>query len=252
LTEFEEESLVQWILSMDSRGAAPRPSTVRDMANILLADRGNMPVLTVGKNWASNFVNRREELQIRFSRRYDYQRAQNEDPKILREWFKTVQSVINKNGIQSDDIYNFDETGFAMGLISAQKVVTRAEYHGRRAILQPGNREWVTVIESISAAGFALQPCIIFKAKNHNISWLDGLPKDWRTEVSLSGWTSDETSNRWLQNLFIPFTSTRIKGKYRLLILNSHGSYLTPQFDQICAENSIIPLCMPPHSSHLL
>jgi hypothetical protein len=42
-----------------------------------------------------------------------------------------IQSVIDENGIQLEDIYNFDETGFAMGLISAQKVDTRAEYYGR-------------------------------------------------------------------------------------------------------------------------
>jgi hypothetical protein len=36
------------------------------------------------------------------------------------------------------------------------------------------------------------------------------------------------------------------------LILDGHGSHLTPQFDRICTENDIIPLCMPPHASHLL
>jgi hypothetical protein len=35
---------------MDTRGAAPRPSTVRDMANILLAARGETPRATVGTN----------------------------------------------------------------------------------------------------------------------------------------------------------------------------------------------------------
>jgi hypothetical protein len=43
LTQLEEDSLTEWILSMDSRGAAPRPSTVREMANILLAARGTTP-----------------------------------------------------------------------------------------------------------------------------------------------------------------------------------------------------------------
>lgn len=38
--------------------------------------------------------------------------------------------MVDENGIQPEDIYNLDETGFAMGLISAQKVVTRAEYYG--------------------------------------------------------------------------------------------------------------------------
>jgi hypothetical protein len=125
---------------MDSRGAAPRPATVRDMANILLAARGSQPPPTVGKNWPSTYIQRRDELRSRFSRRCDYQRALNEDPRSLRQWFTTVQRTIDEKGIQPEDIYNFDVTGFVMGLIANQKVVTRAEYYGRRSILQLGNR----------------------------------------------------------------------------------------------------------------
>ena len=50
LTEIEEESLTKWIISIDSRGSAPRPSTVREMANLLLELRGITPVLLVGEN----------------------------------------------------------------------------------------------------------------------------------------------------------------------------------------------------------
>jgi uncharacterized protein YecE (DUF72 family) len=50
LTQLEEDSLTEWILSMDSRGAAPRPSTVREMANILLVVRGLTPLLTISVN----------------------------------------------------------------------------------------------------------------------------------------------------------------------------------------------------------
>jgi hypothetical protein len=95
------------------------------MANILLAARGSHPPLTVSKNWPTAFIERREELRSRYSRKYDYKRALDEDPKVLRAWFATVQRIIDENGIQPEDIYNFDETGFAMGLISTQKVVTR-------------------------------------------------------------------------------------------------------------------------------
>jgi hypothetical protein len=84
LTQLEEDSLCEWILSMDARGAAPRTATVGEMANILLAARGSQPPPTVGKNWPSKFVNRRDELRTRYSVRYDYQRALNEDPKALR------------------------------------------------------------------------------------------------------------------------------------------------------------------------
>ena len=50
LTETEEESLEKWILSMDRRGGPPRPSIVREMANLLLEKRGTTPVLSVGEN----------------------------------------------------------------------------------------------------------------------------------------------------------------------------------------------------------
>jgi hypothetical protein len=174
------------------------------------------------------------------------------DPKIIREWFNLVQKTKFQFGIDPDDIYNFDETGFAMGSTATAKVITRAEYYGRRSLLQPGNREWVATIECTGASGWALPPCVIFKGKLYIESWFDNLPDDWRFEVSRNGWTSDEIGLRWLEQLFIPSTFSRLKGRYRLLILDGHGCHLTPKFDEICEKNDNIPICMPAHSSHLL
>lgn len=88
----------------------------------------------------------------------------------------------------------------------------------------------------------------------HIQGWYEdqALPYDWRIEVSENGWTTDEIGLCWLKNVFIPATETCTTGNYRLLILDGHGSHLTPQFDEICSENNIIAICMPPHSSHLL
>lgn len=36
-------------------------------------------------------------------------------------------------------IYNFDETGFAMGLVATAKVVTRAKMAGKPFLIQSGN-----------------------------------------------------------------------------------------------------------------
>lgn len=255
LTITEEETLLQWILSRDRRGMPPRPAAVQDMANILLSERSPAGTqLHVGKNWVSTFINRHEELKTRYSRRYNYQRAKCEDQKVISEWFNRVQSTIQQYGILEDDIYNFDETGFAMGLIATAKVVTGAETSDRPPLLQPGNKEWVTVIESVNSAGWVLPPCIIFKGKTHIQAWYEdsALPCNWRIEKSPNGWTTDEIGISWLQNHFIPHTNARTKGKHRLLVLDGHGSHLTPQFDRICAQNNIIPICMPPHSSYLL
>ena len=93
LTEMEEETLRKWILSLDDRGAAPRPTTVRETANILLEARRDTPVQTVGGKWVYNFVKRHPELSNQFSRRYNYERAKCEDPKIIGEWFTLVQKT---------------------------------------------------------------------------------------------------------------------------------------------------------------
>ena len=110
----------------------------------------------------------------------------------------------------------------------------------------------MTVIECTNAASWALPPCVIFKGKVFIESWFDGLPDNWRFEVSPNRWTSDEIGLRWLEKLFIPTTSSYTKGEYRLLILDGYSSYLTPRFDKICEENKVIPICIPPYSSYLL
>jgi hypothetical protein len=87
------------------------------------------------------FVRRRPELRTRFQRKYDYQRAKCEDPEVNRGWFDLVRNTISKYGICEEDIYNFDETGFMMGVISMGMVVTSSDGHARAKKIQPGNRE---------------------------------------------------------------------------------------------------------------
>jgi hypothetical protein len=53
----------------------------------------------VGQQWVRNFVKRQSDLRTRFTRRYDYQRAKNEDPKVIMEWFTQVERVISEYGI---------------------------------------------------------------------------------------------------------------------------------------------------------
>jgi hypothetical protein len=220
------------------------------MANHLLLQHGNQQV---GEKWVYNLVQRRPEIDSKFSRRYNYERAKCEDPKIIREHFDRVREVISEYGILPEDIYNFDETGFAMGLCATAKVITGSDRYARPKLLQPGNREWVTAIEATNSTGWALPSYVIFKAKQYTrLGWFEDLPSDWRINISENGWTTDKIGLEWLKIHFIPLTNDRTLGNYRMLILDGHGSHLTPEFDHTCTENKIIPVCMPPHSSHLL
>jgi transcriptional antiterminator len=48
LIEIEEEYLEKWILSIDSRRVAPRPSIIREIEDLLLTARRSTPCLSVG------------------------------------------------------------------------------------------------------------------------------------------------------------------------------------------------------------
>ena len=258
LTQTEETILVERILSMDRRGLAATSDTVRQMANILLQKRSqnqaNPPV--IGQLWIHNLVQRHPALKSQYNRKYDYQRAKCEDPTLIRAWFELIRNTIGKYGILDADIYNFDETGFQMGIASTAKVITGAERRKRPVPVQPGNRTWVTANDCICADGQSLPPVIIFEGKVHQSTWYDledaTLPRDWVIGVSENGWTDNILGLTWLKNVFEKHTIHRTKGVYRLLILDGHGSHLTPEFDLFYTEHSIITLCMPPHSSHLL
>jgi hypothetical protein len=162
--------------------------------------------------------------------------------------------MINKYGIVEDDIYNFDEVGYAMGLIGTTHVVTSSDRRGRPVTLQPGDREWVTSIECINSCGWVLPPMLIFAGKVHISTWYQNaeIPRDWVIALSDNGWTNDNLGLQWVRTVFDPITAPRTVGTHRLLILDGHGSHGTPEFDAFCKEKNIITLCMPAHSSHLL
>ena len=85
----------------------------------------------------------------------------------MDNWFRLVKNTRAKYGIPDENVYNFDETGFQMGVISTAKVVTGSQRAGKAFTTQSGNREWVTVVEAINASGWALPPMVIFAGKMH-------------------------------------------------------------------------------------
>ncbi len=252
LSPTEEQSLLKWVLDLDRRGFPPNLINIQQMADRLLAARtlSSYP-LSVGKNWTQRYVTRQPRLKTRWNRKFSSQRAECEDREAIQAWFKLVSTTCEELGIQDDDIYNFDETGFPMGVAATSTVVTDIDTIGRPKVIQPGDREWVTAIEGCSSTGYVLPAFLVLSGKVHQAAWYRLYPSTWTIAVSESGWTSDEIALKWIQH-FETHTKTRTKGVYRLLILDGHHSHCTPEFDQYCRDHNIATLCMPPHTSHLL
>ncbi|ESZ89864.1 hypothetical protein SBOR_9747 [Sclerotinia borealis F-4128] len=250
LTELEEEVLIQYILDLDERGFVPKLSGVEDMANYILESRG---AKKVGKLWAHRFVKRCSELKTRFNRVYDFQRALCEDPEFIEGWFRLVSNMRAKYGIQDCDFYNFDETGFMMGVICPGMIITGTERCGRSKAIQPGNREWATAIICGNGEGWIILPFLVVQGQYHLSNWYteSDFPADWVIKPTSNGWTNNETGLDWIKH-FDKYTIHRRKGKYRMLVLDGHESHESIPFQLYCKSNDIICAKLPLHSSHLI
>jgi hypothetical protein len=78
-----------------------------------------------------------------------------------------VGDIIAKYGVTEEDIFNFDETSFQMGVISTSKVIITLDRKVGLRTRQLGNRKWVTAIEAVNARGWAIPLFIIFDGKLH-------------------------------------------------------------------------------------
>jgi hypothetical protein len=77
--------------------------------------------------------------------------------------------------------------------MSQQSCIRRKKRH--TYIQSPENREWISIIEIISATGDYIRPLVMFKGEN--------LP-DWQIASTSKGWTSNNITLRWLKEFFLP------------------------------------------------
>ncbi|KAH5050569.1 hypothetical protein HBI73_243490 [Parastagonospora nodorum] len=136
-----------------------------------------------------------------------------------------------------------------MGKISSQLVVTGSEKPGKAKKFQPGDREWVTLVQGVGATGKVIPPFLIFAGKVLISNWFHDLPCDWVIQVSFTGWTNNDLALAWLEHFD---SHAKSVGAYRLLIIDGHESHCAVDSQGRCKEKKIITLCMPAHSSHLL
>jgi DDE superfamily endonuclease/helix-turn-helix, Psq domain/Tc5 transposase DNA-binding domain len=257
LTPVEERTLVKWVVQYYKWGLPLNLKYLRQYATEILLRKCLQPysnfVPLIGENWHHKFLNRNPEIKQILARGLDRTRASAAlKSETFTEYFELYRSLQQKYAIAPQDIYNMDEKGFCMGAIQRSHVFIPVSE--KEAFLrQDGNREWISVIESISGSGETLPSFIIFKAVYQQSSWFQQLDtQSAKIATSSKGWTDNHLGLLWLQQHFEVETAKRQLGEYRLLILDGHESHCTLEFIEFCVEKKIILLVLPPHTTHLL
>lgn len=256
LTAAEEEAIVRWCYENDDRGFPPRLDLVQDMARHLERKRTGLAPAPLGKNWITRFLNRHPDLANKYSTNLQRQDAQANRPRLIKEYFAKLARIIRRHGLKAHQIFSMNRKYFLLGMAARAKAIRRPGQQNPR-LAHDGNwdSEFVTVVETISAAGLVLAPLIINEGEEHDMDWYEGVTKkqkDYRFSYSSNGQMDDALGMSWLETVFETGTAN-IRPLPRLLILDNHASsYLSFDFIDYCVQNDILLLCPPPHSAHLL
>ena len=118
--------------------------------------------------------------------------------------------------ITADNIYNWDDKGFLIGL--AQKLkrfMTKKIYDSGKikGAKQDGSREFISLLASICTDGTKIPQALIYKGKSGDLqnTWLDDLNEkdDAFFASSANGWSSNAFRLAYLTQVFDPCTRAK-------------------------------------------
>jgi len=257
LSNAKELTLVRWISRLCRTGFSASPALVVEIAEEVhrsgfqLSESLPTNLRPIGKQWIDRFRAWHPEIQGVWARQIESVRYKAIYTNAVQMWFDAVTELQIQHRYLPDCIYNMDESGFAVGTSQfSRALVNICEQSSWKVV--SGQREWITAIECVSAAGVAIPPLVIFKAKHTNTTWIpaDTL-LDWQFSTSNSGWTSDSYAYEWLTTVFEP--STRPEPMQRqLLIIDRHSSHITANVIAHCIEHAIDLLILLLHTLHIL
>ena len=245
--------LREFVRFLDQLGVSARVAhVVRCVNTILHADHADpsLPPPTVTNRWAKAWIKRQDDIFIRRQRHLDLNRALAHDINGIQKWFDGFIKIVSDYGIDSADIWNFDETGFRIGIGKDQWIITY-EPNRRHFMAAPDNRESMTVIESVNAIGDVIAPMLVIEGSQFLARYFTDLPDRYCIATSDTGYTNDEICLDWVKHWE---KESRIvqKGIWRLLLFDGFESHLSMEFLDVLESNRVIPYRLIPHSTHLL
>jgi hypothetical protein len=116
----------------------------------------------VGKHWLSYFIHRQPRIASVVGRKLEAQRADAATPEQIRAFLEHYKQIKQRLNIRTENTYNMDETGLALGVCTNTRVLSSSQKK-KAYIRSPENREWVSIIECVLAAGRKLRCAVIFK-----------------------------------------------------------------------------------------
>ncbi|CAG9950056.1 unnamed protein product [Clonostachys rosea f. rosea IK726] len=289
LTKQEEAALITYIQKVENTSFQLTDACIVNKANFLRRLRNEGPV---SYKWLPRFKARHPELTSRVGRFKEVTRIGAElDPDELEAWYTEYENVAKGLQIEPDNLWNFDETplqiGWARGKVKIASI--RKKKSSRQILFQPGNKESLTSIDAISAAGRYIPSFLILSVKalledyvfadvdddvvrthtdtgynnaHRALQWLKHFNYHsfkasdsfkGHTIESWFGYAADINYKGWEERVNKePFCIRTIPRVTRLLLMDGFAAHEDPEFLWYCDMFDIVPFKLPSHMSHLM
>jgi hypothetical protein len=159
----QEQVLVDWIKELGRRFIPIPLVRIAEHASVITGEK-------VSAAWVRQFRNRHPSLKARWTTQVQSCRAQALNETLVNGFYDILESVIAKYHIPPENIYNMDEKGVQLGVGKKARVLVDRDQKTVHQV-EDGNREMVTIIETLCADGTVLRPSVIFKGKQRNLEW---------------------------------------------------------------------------------
>lgn len=259
LNQNEEEAIVQWLIRMAICGfPRTRYNVINTVKNIIKEDKRPNPFKNgkPGDKWYSLFLKRHPILNERAPEAITLARAVVTE-EYIRKWFNDLHEYLKSIGhedILQDPrrIYNGDETSFSI-CPKTGKVIGPKGWKNLYEIAKGSEKETITVLLVISAAGESLPPMVVFPyVRRPPKEVVDSAPPSWFIGLSDSGWMRSGIFFEYVANGLNDWVSSNNVPKPILFLVDGHKSHLTQYLSKFCDENGIILYALPPNTTHIM
>jgi hypothetical protein len=80
-----------------------------------------------GKDWVARFMSHYPELETVYRKGIEAARIKNVTVERVTKWFKDLKWIVEERNIGIQNIYNMNQSGFAIGDIEALRRIINAE-----------------------------------------------------------------------------------------------------------------------------